>query len=403
MKVIAPLVAALVIATTSSVGAAEPAVQVFLLAGQSNMVGRGLPISDGAGPDPDLLLYRNGAWQTAQDPLGPDKDKERGVGPGMTFGLGVLSHEPPGTKVGLIMCARGSTAVGAWAHGGGLFNSCRSMVRAAGGAVAGIVFLQGEFESKIQTRAARWQKGFEQVEADLEKTFGPVPFVLGQIGNIDRPYAQTVRNAQAAAAAEFADVTLVPSIDLPLQADGVHFTVEAAKTLGNRYAAAWWSLSQEFPRVSGISPTAGKPGTAVTITGSSLGSTTGVTLGGIAASFTISGPGQITATVPENGVTGPVAVATPYGTVAGPSFSVLPVIDSFSPTSGRIGTQVFVTGGGLTDAKAATIGGQQAQIKRVSATQVRITVPKKATSGQIRVTTADGNIAVSADAFTVEP
>ena len=191
MRVVAPLLLAFAIAATASSGAAEPTVQVFLLAGQSNMVGRGEPISAGTGPvDANLLVYRDGGWQVAQDPLGPDNDEERGVGPGMTFGLGALSHEPPGTKVGLIMCARGGTSIDAWRRTSGLFTNCQKMAKAAGGTVAGIVFLQGEFEANSAQRAAHWQQKFETVEQDFQNAFGPVPFVLGQIGNITRPYAQ---------------------------------------------------------------------------------------------------------------------------------------------------------------------------------------------------------------------
>jgi hypothetical protein len=403
LRIVAAVLVALAVGTTSSAGAEAPSIQVFLLAGQSNMVGRGQPITAGTGPvDPDLLLYRDGAWQVAQDPLGPDNDKERGVGPGMTFGLGVLSHEPSGTTVGLIMCARGGTSIGAWKQGSGQFDSCRSMARAAGGTVAGVVFLQGEFESKFKGPAAHWQKGFEHVERDFEQTFGPVPFVLGQIGNVDRPYAQEVRDQQAAAAAEFPDVTLVPSLDLPLQPDGVHFTVDAAKTLGYRYADAWWSLFQGFPHVSAVSPANGRPGTAVTLSGRGLGSATAVAFGGAAAVFTVNAPGQLTATVPDDGVTGPVTVDTPYGTLTGPSFAVQPVIDSFSPTSGKVGTKVVVSGAGLADATGATVAGQHAALKVTSATQARVTVPKKATSGPIAITTAGGT-ATSAGAFTVVP
>jgi Carbohydrate esterase, sialic acid-specific acetylesterase/IPT/TIG domain len=403
LRVFAALLVALAVVMTSSATAAAPSIQVFLLAGQSNMVGRGLPVSDGTGPvDPNLLLYRNGVWQVAQDPLGPDADKERGVGPGMTFGLGVLSHVAPGTTVGLIMCARGSTSIGGWRRGGGPFNNCRSMARAAGGTVAGVVFLQGEFESKFQAKATRWGKGFEAVERDFEKAFGPVPFVLGQIGNINRPYAQVVRDQQAAAAAEFAAVGLVPSVDLSLQPDGIHFTVDAAKTLGDRYADAWWSLFQAFPHVDDLSPEAGSPGTEVTLTGSSLNNVSGVTFGGAAATFTVDGPGQITAIVPDGAVTGTVVVASPYGTVTGPSFAVQPDIDSFSPASGRIGSQVLVDGKGLAGASTATVGGQHAPVKVLSSTQVRVTIPKKATSGPITIATAGGT-AVSANVFTVVP
>jgi hypothetical protein len=382
-----------------SAGVAQQPIQVFLLAGQSNMVGRGQPVSAGTpGPVANLLLYRNGAWQPAGDPLGPLNDPERGVGPGMTFGIGVLAHEPPGTTIGLIMCAKGGTPINAWLPGSGPFDACRSAARAAGGAIAGVVFLQGEYEALHG--AKQWLSRFTKVEAAFQKNFGPVPFVLGQIGNVARPYAQAVRDAQAEADAELAPVTLVSSIDLLMGPDGVHFTVDAAKTLGYRYADAWWTLLHQFPTVTGVSPQVGTPGTAVTITGSGLASTGSVTFGGASAGFVVDGPDQITATVPDGGVTGPVSVTTPYATVSGTDFDVVPVIDSFSPTSGKPGTKVLVTGKALKGAAAVTLNGLAAKFKVVSPTQISIKVPTQATSGTIQITTAGGT-AVSADAFTV--
>jgi Carbohydrate esterase, sialic acid-specific acetylesterase len=246
-------------AVVPSVGVAQQPIQVFLLAGQSNMVGRALPVTDGTpGPIANLLLYRNGTWRPAGDPLGPLNDPASGVGPGMTFGIGVLADEPPGTTVGLIMCARGGTPISAWQPGSGPFDSCKSAAHAAGGVVAGVVFLKGEYEALHG--AAHWQSKFTKVEAGFQKIFGPVPFVLGQIGNVARPYAQAVRDAQAAADAQLAPVTLVSSIDLSIGLDGVHFTADAEKTLGYRYADAWWSLLHLFPQVTDIKPRAGDSG-----------------------------------------------------------------------------------------------------------------------------------------------
>lgn len=401
MRVLATVLVALAVATPSA-GVAQPPVQVFLLAGQSNMVGRALPVTDGTpGPVANLLLFRDGAWIPAGDPLGPLNDPERGVGPGMTFGIGVLGHEPPGTTVGLIMCARGGTSINQWQPGGSLFSSCKSAAQASGGTVAGVVFLQGEYEA-LHGGANKWASRFTKLETAFEKAFGPVPFVLGQIGDVARPYAQEVRDAQAAAAASLATVTLVPSTDLALGIDGVHFTADAAKTLGDRYADAWWSLLQEFPHVSGISPGAGTPGTPVTIDGNALGGTTAVTFGGVAARFTVDDPDTITATVPDAGVSGPVQLATPFGPVDAPGFTVVPVIDSFSPSSGKPGTKVIVTGRALKDAVSATLNGEPAKLKRRSATEVRIVVPSDGTSGVIAVTTAGGT-AVTGSAFTVLP
>jgi hypothetical protein len=73
------------------------------------------------------------------------------------------------------------------------------------------------------------------------------------------------------------------------------------------------------PSVWGVSPQTGTPGDAVTITGTDFQNATSVSLGGVAASFSILSPTQITATVPvlpTNSYTW--QVTTPLGTAASP-------------------------------------------------------------------------------------
>jgi hypothetical protein len=82
-------------------------------------------------------------------------------------------------------------------------------------------------------------------------------------------------------------------------------------------------------------------------------------------------------------------------------FLVIPVIHSFSPPNGAIGTQVTITGNSLTQVSKLTIGGVKITAFTVdSYTQITATVPAKAKSGKIEVTTA-GGIADSATSFTV--
>src|SRR5205807_3278274 len=97
-----------------------------------------------------------------------------------------------------------------------------------------------------------------------------------------------------------------------------------------------------------------------------------------------------------------VTVATPSGfRVSSKNFRVLPVISSFSPTSGPVGTHVVITGTGLSQASTVTFGGVKATAFTVnSATQVTATVPTGAVTGKIAITTS-GGVATSSGAFTV--
>jgi uncharacterized repeat protein (TIGR03803 family) len=80
------------------------------------------------------------------------------------------------------------------------------------------------------------------------------------------------------------------------------------------------------PTILSFSPPSGKVGTVVTINGTGLTQTTGVSFGGVAATtFSVVSDIQITATVPTGAVTGNIVVTTTGGTATSAStFTVLP-------------------------------------------------------------------------------
>ena len=72
-------------------------------------------------------------------------------------------------------------------------------------------------------------------------------------------------------------------------------------------------------------PKSGKVGAAVKILGTNLSGATSVTFNGIAATFTVVSPSEITTTVPTDATTGPVDIVTPGGTlVSNVNFQVRP-------------------------------------------------------------------------------
>jgi IPT/TIG domain-containing protein len=161
------------------------------------------------------------------------------------------------------------------------------------------------------------------------------------------------------------------------------------------------------PSITNFSPTSGPAGTTVTINGSGFTGTTGVTFGGAAASFSIVSDSQLTAMVPANATTGPIGVTAPGGsTTSAASFTVTtaasaPTISGFTPTSGKVGIPVTISGTNLTGTSSVTFGGGvTAAPTSNTATQVTVNVPSGAKNGPLTVTTPNGS-ATSSQTFRV--
>jgi sialate O-acetylesterase len=214
--------------------AIPPPSVIFVLAGQSNMIGRGK--MDGVVPtptNPNLLIMHN-EWEIAEDPLGPRGEDDSAIGPGMTLGRRVLEVRPS-MRIGLFMCAKQGTSINQWQPNMGPYKNCVSKVRATGIPVAGIFFLQGETDAKNRAKAEQWKSRFLKMLAQFRKDLGKnVPFVLGQIGRLIGNYKAQgiVRNAQTDAAKE-KGLPLVVSSDLAVDPkDGAHFTTDSYRILG---------------------------------------------------------------------------------------------------------------------------------------------------------------------------
>src|SRR5207245_1994896 len=140
------------------------------------------------------------------------------------------------------------------------------------------------------------------------------------------------------------------------------------------------------PSITSFTPTNGPVGASVTITGSNFTGTTAVTFAGTAASFTVNSSTQITATVPTGAQSGAIQVTNPAGTATSSSnfvVTVVPVITSFTPTSGPVGTVVTITGIGFTATNKVSFSIAAASFIVNSDTQITATVPPTAKTGLI--------------------
>jgi uncharacterized repeat protein (TIGR03803 family) len=166
-----------------------------------------------------------------------------------------------------------------------------------------------------------------------------------------------------------------------------------------------YSLVQRIPIppcVSIIGYPAASSGQTVQMLGTGLTGTTSVKFGAATANFKVVSDTYLTAVVPSAGTSGALTIITPSGALKSKqNFKVVPTIVSFKPGNGPVGTQVTITGTGLTGATKVTFGGVKAALFTVnSGTQVKAAVPTGAKTGKIAIATAGGTAASSAT-FTV--
>ncbi len=157
------------------------------------------------------------------------------------------------------------------------------------------------------------------------------------------------------------------------------------------------------PGITRLAPAAGPVGTIVTITGAGFAGATAVTVGGVAAPFSVVSSAQITATVPNDATGGQITVTTPGGIATSTaSFTVIfpPTVASFTPASGPVGARVTLTGSGFSGATAVRFNGIAASFSVAGPTQITTVVPIGATTGPIAVTTPAGTGA-GTTSFTV--
>jgi probable HAF family extracellular repeat protein len=158
-----------------------------------------------------------------------------------------------------------------------------------------------------------------------------------------------------------------------------------------RIGAVRLTPSSSVPTITGFTPARGTVGRTVSVTGTNFTGATAVTFAGTSASLTVVSDTQISTKVPSGALTGPIAVTTPSGTAtSASSFGVQPKIQSFTPTSGPVGTTVVITGSAFTGATAVRFNGKAASFTVDSYGQITATVPTGATTGAISVKTPGG-------------
>lgn len=222
---------------------------VFILAGQSNMAGRGLVEPSDTIPDSRILsISPTGELIYAKEPLHFYEPNLQGLDCGLSFARTLIRHIPDSVKILLIPTAVGGSAIGQWVNDSTfrnvpLLTNFNEKVEIASryGVIKGILWHQGESDSKpdrLKVHAQQLNKLFTHFRSKIKNNSLPIfiggigPFQTGEghikMNEVLKKYTETDPHAY-----------WVPAHDLTDKGDGVHFDGASLRELGRRYAETY--------------------------------------------------------------------------------------------------------------------------------------------------------------------
>ena len=229
---------------------------LFLLAGQSNMAGRGKVTEKDRKVDPHVLtLNKKGKWVNAVDPIHFDKPGIAGVGLGKTFAKAYATSHP-GITVGLIPCAVGGSPISSWEPGGyhpstktHPYDAAieRTHLAMKTGTLKGVLWHQGESDCKAEL-AVVYKEKLHSLIRRFRKNFNApgLPFIAGQMGQFkERPWnadKHQINTIHKTLPSEVSLTGFVNSNGLTHKGDKIHFDSESYRELGRRYHAAFEAI-----------------------------------------------------------------------------------------------------------------------------------------------------------------
>ena len=236
---------------------ATRAYDLFLLIGQSNMAGRGVVADVDRTANPNIkTLNEGGEWVPAVDPIHFDKPIA-GVGPGRSFAKAVLKQDPSRT-IGLVPSAVGGSPIASWEPGGYHKSTDthpyddaleRARIALKWGDFKAILWHQGESDSNAELAPLYKEKLLQLIDRLRTDLDAPdLPVFIGQLGQFEgKPWdewRQMVDKAHREAPQEVNNVFFVPSEGLSHKGDTLHFSAEASREFGERYAEVYMEANR---------------------------------------------------------------------------------------------------------------------------------------------------------------
>ena len=228
---------------------AVPALDLFLLIGQSNMSGRAPIERQDRRSVPRAYLLTDdprGSWIEASNPLSRYSTVERHragrLGLGYTFAE-ALTERLPRRTLGLVVNPRGGTGIDEGAPRGYLLSEAvrRARIAARFGTFRGVLWHEGESSAADPDFLPKLTAIIKYLRGALANP--RLPVVAGQLyAGRGAPQERTEFNDRLATLPETVPYTAVVSAEGLSAGDHTHLDSRSQRILGRRFAAAWLNL-----------------------------------------------------------------------------------------------------------------------------------------------------------------
>ena len=223
---------------------------VFIMAGQSNMAGRGIvEPKDTISNKRILSINKAGQIILAKEPLHFYEPNLTGLDCGMSFAKTIIKKIPDSISVLMIPVAIGGSSISQWLGDSlyrnvKLFSNFKEKVEIATryGIIKGILWHQGESdanERNIPKYEERLNTLFSKFRATIENN--DLPILMGELGSYsaNKNNWALINSSIHSYTMKDKNTAVISTGDLKHKGDSVHFNSTGQRTMGKRFAETY--------------------------------------------------------------------------------------------------------------------------------------------------------------------
>lgn len=222
-------------------------VWVFMMAGQSNMAGRGfIEAQDTLTSERILTINKSNEIILAKEPLNFYEPKMNGLDCGVSFAKELLKQVPENVSILLVPTAVGGSSISQWLGDSihrkvQLLSNFKEKMKLAKkyGTVKGILWHQGESDAN-KNCIPYYEKRLTNLMSKFRSFAGnkSLPVFIGELGSYSKSKANwlLINEQIKSYVSHDRNAELIQTFDLINRGDSLHFDSQSQRTLGKRFA-----------------------------------------------------------------------------------------------------------------------------------------------------------------------